>query len=106
MQKSASEASPKHLCRDGSPTVPGEPSSSGWNQLALLGHSAIVVRPQLVIDGPSGSVVASVTVEAFWTEETIAIEVRPAFKFPQDLHLALLWLEERMISYSNAVSPF
>lgn len=106
MQKSASEASPSLPFRDGSPTVPGEPSSSAWNQLTLIPHSAIVVRPQLVIDGPSGSVVASVTVEAFWTEETIAIEVQPPFKFPQDLHLALLWLEERMISYSNTVSPF
>jgi hypothetical protein len=60
----------------------------------------------LIVDGPQGSICASITVSDFWTEDDIAIEVISAAQFPRDLAIVLLWIEERIQHYCARVGPF
>jgi len=106
MDSSVSEANSAHPSAEPPSPVPEDGSALGWSQLRLLPGTSIVVAPKLIIDGPLGELCVSITVADFWTMDPIAVEVRPSMRFPQDLHLALLWLEERIVHYSNTVSPF
>jgi hypothetical protein len=48
----------------------------------------------------------SVGVYDFWSGQPLALEVRPAMRFPLEFDLALLWLEERLRHYSDLIPPF
>lgn len=74
--------------------------------MALLPSGHIVVKPQIIIDGPASSMTASITVTDFWSEDDLAIEVISSATFPRDLAVVLLWLEERIQHYAARVSPF
>lgn len=106
MDDSPSEARPDVL--DGADPGPVPPVSvpSGWDQQALFGQPDVDIETKLAISGTGSRFAASVTVTGFWDGAVIAVEVRPALHYPQDLHLGLAWLEERILYYSSLVSPF
>jgi len=106
MVNSPSEARPNRGTPDASATVPAESLAARWTQASLLPHAVIVVEPKLVVDGPSGDLTVSVRVREFWSNDQIALEVRPGLRFPQDLELALDWITALIRSWSAAVSPF
>jgi len=101
-----SEANPNDLDGVDSPTARVESASSSWEQLMLAPPNYLVIDSKMIISGVEGMLTASVTVSDFWSTERIACEVRPAMRYPQDLHLTLAWLEERVLHYSAGVSPF
>jgi len=78
----------------------------GWDQRTLFGDPDVDIETKCAISGTGGRFAASVTVRRFWDGTVIAVEVRPALHYPQDLHVALAWLEERILYYSALVSPF
>ena len=102
-------------CSEAAPSGPGfrapdrrhQPSVENlWSQPALWANSEVIIRTQLVVDGPGGLLSASCEALDFWSGERIACEVRPSMRFPGEAHLALLWLEERQTTWLTAVAPF
>lgn len=93
---------------DPSESVPRRSDSGGssWEQLSALPPNYLVIEPKMIISGAEGMLTASITVSDFWSTEVLACEVRPAMRYPGDLHVTLLWLEERILHYSSDVSPF
>lgn len=83
-----------------------DPTPLSWEQLTLLGVTLASIRCSVTVDGPGGTCAAMVEVVDLATDETVALEGRPGYRFPQDLHVALVWLEARFIYYSKLISPF
>ena len=106
MDERTTEGSPYDLDREGSATVPAEPSTSSWDQLALFGTTHAVIQPQFVIDAAAGSMAVSVGVKEFWSGDQLSLEVIPAMRFPSDLPVALAWIEQRIQHIASQLSPF
>lgn len=82
------------------------PVETVWSQPQLWDSTEVVLETRMVVDGPGGTFVASVAALDFWSGDAIALEVRTGMRFPSEVHLALLWFEERMLAYSASVAPF
>jgi len=80
------------------------PAVSGQNSLFGVAH--VVLTPKIIIEGPTGSLNVSLTVEEFSTGQWLACEVRPGLRFPQDLDLALDWIVALSRSWCAQISPF
>jgi len=106
VSKKLSAALPNGLSDDRTKEIINGSGEGAWSQMSMLPYSCIELRSKLIIDGPAGSLTASVTVLEFSTSDTIAIEVRPGLRFPQDLDLALEWVEQVVRALSTNVAPF
>ncbi len=101
-----SEASPNNPSEPSTNTVPLVPVPGSWAQQDLFGVARFVITPKLIIDGPSGTITVSVTIQDFDTLAWLGCEVRPCLRFPHDLDLALDWIVALSRSWSKNVSPF
>jgi hypothetical protein len=75
-------------------------------QERLWGPATIQIDPRLIVDGPAGTVTASIMVSEFWTGNVIALECGAPARFPDDLAASLAWLVERCTHFAGTVSPF
>jgi hypothetical protein len=80
--------------------------STLWSQPQLWPSSEVVITARLVVDGPGGLICSSVAVADFWSGEELAVDVRPALRFPQQAALSLLFIEERIRSALQQVGLF
>ena len=101
-----SEASPTGPEEPSTDTVPFVPVPGSWRQEGLFGVTRFVMTPKLIIDAPSGTITASLTLQDLDTHDWLACEVRPCLRYPQDLDLALDWITALARSWSTHVSPF
>jgi len=106
MDDRTTAGSPYRLDQSDSISTPVGDRGPSWEQLSALPPNYLIIEPKLVISGTEGMLTASITVSDFWSSERIACEVRPALRYPQDLHVTLLWLEERILHFSSGVAPF
>jgi hypothetical protein len=81
-------------------------AASRWSQTTLIDPSSVRLDLTLFYDGPAESLCASATLRDFATCEQLACEVRPGLRFPQDLDIALAWLEQLARHFAARVSPF
>lgn len=86
--------------------IPVRVGESVWNQLSLLGPSAVIIDPRLIVDGPNGTIDCSVMITEFWSGDLIALESWPAKRFPDDLQDCLEWLASRVQALVLDISPF
>jgi len=101
-----SEANPIGLGHSDGLQIGDKPRSASWSQEALFGVAQVVLTPKLIIDGPAGSIVASLTLQDFPAGEWLACEVRPGLRFPQDLDLALDWITALARAWCDKIAPF